>query len=148
MSATSYRIGEVAERAGVTPRTLRYYEELGLLAPAGHSPGGARRYSDEDVGRVLRIRELQELMGFDLQAIRRIVTAEARLQQLRAEYRAGVDVSRRREIVQEAIRINDELRAEVRSKLARIEGFLDDLNAKAARYRRLLRETAPVPARS
>jgi DNA-binding transcriptional MerR regulator len=144
MSTAGYRIGEVAEQAGVTPRTLRYYEELGLLEPSGHSPGGARRYSDDDVARVVRIRELQELMGFDLQAIRRIVTAEARLQQLREEYRAGVDVSRQREIVSEAVHINDELREEVRGKLERIEGFLGDLNAKAARYRRLLRETAPA----
>jgi DNA-binding transcriptional MerR regulator len=136
--SVGYRIGEVAERASVTPRTLRYYEELGLLEPAGHSPGGARRYSDADVDRVLRIRDLQELMGFDLHAIHRIVTAEARLQRLREEYRAGVDVARRREMIREAIEINDELRTEVREKLGRIRDVLQDLNAKAARYRRLL----------
>jgi hypothetical protein len=83
-------------------------------------------------------------MGFDLQAIRKIVTAEARLQQLRDEYRGGAGVSRQQEIVREAIRINDELRAEVRAKLDRIRGFLGDLNAKAARYRRLHRSAEPA----
>lgn len=146
MNGFHYRIGQIAEQAGVTTRTLRYYQELGLLEPSGHSPGGARRYSEQDLTKVKRIRELQELMGFDLQAIRTIVTAEARLQQLREEYLAGADVPRRHEIVREAIRINDELRAEVRARLGRIRGFLDDLNSKAARYRRLLRSTEPAAA--
>ncbi len=48
------RIGEAAERAGVSCRTLRYYEELGLLVPAGHSAGGARRYTGDDVERLRR----------------------------------------------------------------------------------------------
>jgi DNA-binding transcriptional MerR regulator len=69
MSDAQYRIGEVAEAAGVSTRTLRYYEELGLVSPSGHSPGGARRYSDADLARVLRIRELQHLVGFNLEAI-------------------------------------------------------------------------------
>ena len=84
-----YRIGEVAAETDVSTRTLRYYEELGLLTPSGHSPGGARRYSDDDVARVRRIRELQELVGFNLEEIRTIVAAEDRLGELRQEFRAG-----------------------------------------------------------
>ncbi len=142
MTGETYRIGQVAERVGVTTRTIRYYEELGLVSPSGHSPGGARRYSEEDVAGVRRIRELQELMGFDLQTIRRIVLAERRLQELREQYRAGVDEARRQEILREAIAINDELRGEVRDKLDRIQAFLEELNAKAVRYRRFLRVTS------
>jgi DNA-binding transcriptional MerR regulator len=142
MTGETYRIGQVAERVGVTTRTIRYYEELGLVSPSGHSPGGARRYSEEDVAGVRRIRELQELMGFDLQTIRRIVLAERRLQELREQYRAGVDEARRQEILREAIAINDELRSEVRDKLDRIQAFLEELNAKAVRYRRFLRVTS------
>jgi DNA-binding transcriptional MerR regulator len=144
MSGETYRIGQVAERVGVTTRTIRYYEELGLVTPSGHSPGGARRYSEEDLAGVRRIRELQQLMGFDLQTIRRIVIAERRLQKLREQYRAGVDEGRRQEILREAIAINDELRAEVRDKLERIQAFLDELNTKAVRYRRFLRGGAPA----
>ncbi len=142
MTGETYRIGQVAERVGVTTRTIRYYEELGLVSPSGHSPGGARRYSEEDVAGVRRIRELQELMGFDLQTIRRIVLAERRLQELREQYRAGVDEARRQEILREAIAINDELRSEVRDKLDRIQAFLEELNAKAVRYRWFLRVTS------
>ena len=61
-----FRIGEVAKQAGVSPRTLRYYQELGMLDPAGRSPGGSRRYSSRDVARLTRILELRDVMGFDL----------------------------------------------------------------------------------
>lgn len=133
------RIGEIAARAGVSTRTLRYYEQLGLLSPSNRSPGGARRYTDDDVARLLRIRELQELMGFDLEEIRTIVHSEDRLAQLRAEFAGGDSPDRRREIVREAIQINDRLRAQVVEKLARTNAFLAELEAKARRYRAVLR---------
>jgi DNA-binding transcriptional MerR regulator len=131
-----YRIGEVAKAAGVSTRTLRYYEELGLVSPSGHSPGGARRYSESDLARVLRIRELQELVGFNLDEIKTIVAAEARLEELRSEYREGHTPQRERELVAEAIAINDKLREEMQAKLSRLETFLADLDARAALYRR------------
>jgi DNA-binding transcriptional MerR regulator len=141
VSAKPLRIGEAAARAGVSRRTLRYYQELGLLEPTERTPGGARRYSEDDVAVVLRIRELQEVMGFDLDAIRVIVAAEVRLQRLRAEYRSGrADRRRRRQIVLEAMQINDELREQVRSRLKRTRAFLSDLDHKADRYREVLAE--------
>lgn len=77
------KIGVVAARLGISERTLRYYEEVGLLRPHQHHPGAGRRYCDADVERVQRIRELQGLMGFNLEEIRRIVAAEDRLRSLR-----------------------------------------------------------------
>ena len=140
MSEAQYRIGEVAEAAGVSTRTLRYYEELGLLSPAGHSPGGARRYSDGDLARVLRIRELQQLVGFNLDEIKTIVAAEARLDELRTEFKAGRSPEREREMVAEAIEINNRLREDMQAKVSRLETFLADLDARAALYRRRARE--------
>lgn len=131
-----YRIGEVAKAAGVSTRTLRYYEELGLVSPSGHSPGGARRYSESDLARVLRIRELQELVGFNLDEIKKIVAAEARLDELRSEFRDGKSPQRERELIAEAIEINSRLREDMQAKLARLETFLADLDARAALYRR------------
>ena len=131
-----YRIGEVAKAANVSTRTLRYYEELGLVAPSGHSPGGARRYSDADLARVLRIRELQELVGFNLDEIKTIVAAESRLEELRTEFRAGRSPQREQALVAEAIEINDKLREDMQVKLSRLETFLADLDARAALYRR------------
>jgi DNA-binding transcriptional MerR regulator len=136
MAEGLYPIGKAARAAGVSTRTLRYYEELGLVSPSGHSPGGARRYSDEDLARVRRIRELQHLVGFNLDEIRTIVTAEDRLYALRTEFRSGRSPQREKQLVAEAIEINDRLRDDMRAKLARLETFLADLDARAALYRR------------
>ena len=134
-------IGQAATTAEVTPRTLRYYEELGMLRPSGHSARGARRYSELDLARIARIRELQQLMGFDLEEIRAILAAEDSLERIRAEYRSGRSTSKRkRELVGEAIQINDRLREQVREKLGRIAGFLEELDAKAVRYRVIVDE--------
>jgi DNA-binding transcriptional MerR regulator len=125
------RIGEVATRAGVSCRTLRYYEELHLLAPSGHSAGGARRYTEDDLARLLRIKELQELMGFDLEEIGAILGAEDRLGELRTEWHGGAQPARQDEILAEAVKINDRLRHQVREKRAKLDEVMAELEAKA-----------------
>ncbi len=135
-------IGEVAARAAVSARTLRYYEELGLLAPTGRSAGGARRYSEDDVTRLLRIRELQEVLGFDLCAIGDVLRAEDELADLRRQFHRGADPGRRQAIVAEAMAINERMRAVVRAKQERLEEMLLDLDAAARRYRARARELA------
>jgi DNA-binding transcriptional MerR regulator len=134
------RIGEAAERSGVSCRTLRYYEELGLLALSEHSAGGARRYTDDDLARIHRIRELEELLGVDLCEIGTILRAEDELSALRHAYEADVAVDRRREILREAMEINTRLRALVRAKRDRLDAMLEDLEARARRNRARERE--------
>ena len=146
--AAPYRIGEVARRAGVSTRTLRYYHELGLLDPAGQSPGGNRRYSDADLARLLRILELRNVMGFELERIREILDAEDRLAQLRHEAQRGTSIQRRIEIVDEAMAINARIQEQVRAKLAVLEGFLAELETKAARYVVVAAELEMDPATS
>ena len=134
------RIGEAAELAGVSSRTLRYYEELGLLHPARYSAGGARRYTEEDVERLRRIRELQELLGFDLGEIGDILRNEDQLADLRSEVQAGVTPERHRQILAEAMQINERLRALVRGKQQRLSAMMQELDAKARRYRARAKE--------
>ena len=135
-----FRIGEVAAQAGVSTRTLRYYQELGLLDPAGLSPGGTRRYSTSDVARLRRILELRDVMALDLERISAILEAEDRLAELREEVRAGVSAARRREIVIEAITLNNAMRRQVHEKLEALQSFLAELETKAARYRAIASE--------
>ncbi len=137
-TAQSYRIGEAAAQAGVSCRTLRYYEEIGLLVPSVGRAGGARYYSEEDLARLLRIREMQELMAFGLDEIRSILGAEDRLAELREEFNARAD--RRGEILAEAVEINTRLRSRVRGKIAKLEEVLAELDAKARRYREYRRK--------
>src|SRR5205085_12427490 len=83
-----YQIGEVAERTGVTQRTLRFYEAKGLLTPADRMEGGFRLYSESDVGRIKLIKQLQQLLGFSLAEIKEMVEAEEIRASIRAQ-RAG-----------------------------------------------------------
>jgi MerR family transcriptional regulator, repressor of the yfmOP operon len=140
MTGQRLRIGEAAARAGVSVRTLRYYKELGLLAPSAHSPGGARRYAEEDLARLARIRELKDLLGFNLDEVRIVMAAEDRLGSLRAAYHAGADRAAQEAIVDEALAINTRLQAAVEAKLGHLSAFRARLEDKAARYREVLTE--------
>jgi len=62
----SYRIGELAAIVGMTERTIRYYEEVGLLDSVKRLEGGTRVYTDEDVRRLKFIRKLK-VLGLSLQ---------------------------------------------------------------------------------
>src|SRR3990172_7568318 len=101
------QIGEVAERTGVTQRTLRFYEEKGLLKPPTRMEGGFRLYSDEDVRRVEQIKRLQKLLGFTLAEIKEMVEAEELKMQLRAGYRPGSDLQDRRARLARAIEVTE-----------------------------------------
>jgi DNA-binding transcriptional MerR regulator len=140
VTAAAMSIGRAAEKAGVTARTLRYYEQLGLLAPSARSVGGARRYVEADIERVARIRQLQDLLGHDLDQIRRVLDADDRLAELRAEWRDDATLGRREEILAEATEINTSLRAEVRARQAALAEFAAELEEKARTYRRVSRE--------
>jgi DNA-binding transcriptional MerR regulator len=67
-------IGEVAERVGLSLRTVRYYEEQGLFEPAGRTDGGFRLYTQHEVDRLLLIKQMKPL-GFTVQQMRDLLTA-------------------------------------------------------------------------
>jgi len=144
--ASLLRIGEAAKAAGVSTRTLRYYEELKLLVPSDRSAGGARRYDDADIARLRRIRELQELLGFDLGEIGDVLRAEDHLADLRRQYEGADGMARRRAIVDEAIAVNARLRSVVRAKQGRLDEMMRALESKARLYRSRARELAAEPA--
>jgi DNA-binding transcriptional MerR regulator len=126
------KIGAVAAQLGISERTLRYYEEVGLLHPHVHQPGASRRYCDADVERIRRIRELQALMGFNLEEIGRIVAAEDRLRSLRERFRKGADDQER--VLDEAGDVLMDLRAQVEAKITALTDFLEELDARIRRH--------------
>jgi MerR family transcriptional regulator, repressor of the yfmOP operon len=134
------RIGEAAAQAGMSTRTLRYYQELGLLTPSGTTAGGARRYSDADVARLHRIRHLRDLVGFNLTEIGVVLGAEDRLAEIRREWWAEPSRDRARELLHEALAINARLQEAVRAKMAGLEDFLGGLEERAENVRRRLAE--------
>ena len=77
MSGTTQRsmqIGEVAERTGLSFRTLRHYDEIGLLSPSARSDGGFRLYTEDDVARLLVIRRMKPL-GYSLDEMHTVMRA-------------------------------------------------------------------------
>ena len=82
------RIGEVAERTGLTPRTIRYYEEIGLLpGPPERRKGEHRAYDDGDVERLSELTRLRDLLNLSLEELKQLVEAEEARAAIRKQFR-------------------------------------------------------------
>jgi len=140
------RISDAATRVGVSARTLRYYEELGLLTPSLYTAGGERRYTMDDLAHLQRILELREVLGMNLDEIREFLSLETRLDELRATYRAAKGATTKKAraeqkaTLQEALVLNESLAEQISAKLARMDGFRAKLVSDAQRCRELLSE--------
>lgn len=139
--AEEMRIGDLARRARVTPRTLRYYESLGLLQPAARRSGGFRLYDEQAVGRLERIRQLKELLGFSLGEVRQILRSEDAVQEIRARYLGTEDAGLRADLLRQAMALADAQRELVRRKLAGLQAMDDEIAERQGRIRQLLRTT-------
>jgi len=139
-------IGAAAAQAGVSERALRYYQQLGLITPSSCTPGGMRRYSEDDLARVARIRQLQVLLGLNLDEIAVVLRNEDRMAQIKRTYlHEHTSDAERRELVRESLQLQHDLRATVEAKRIAIEGFLADLDARIVRSSDLLAQmTAPA----
>ncbi|MEV3907415.1 MerR family transcriptional regulator [Streptomyces canus] len=78
MSSEHMQIGEVATRTELSLRTIRHYEDTGLVTPSARSPGGFRLYTESDVARLMVIRRMKPL-GFTLDEMRALLEATDRL---------------------------------------------------------------------
>jgi DNA-binding transcriptional MerR regulator len=130
----------------VSERALRYYQELGLITPTSRTPGGLRRYSQADLDRVAHIRELQALLGLNLDEVRVVLANKDRAAAVREEYHAeATDAQRRRELLFEGLSLRTELRATVEAKRDALQRFLDDLDAETGRLMALIEEGSLTP---
>jgi MerR family transcriptional regulator, repressor of the yfmOP operon len=138
--AQAYRIGEVAERVGVTVRTIRYYEELGLLgAPPARAKGAHRLYSDADVTRITELVRLRDLLGLSLEELTALAeTGEARAA-LRDRWADTTSDDERARIVCEAIPLVERQLELVRTRRRTLDEFADELSEKLRTLRSELR---------
>jgi MerR family transcriptional regulator, repressor of the yfmOP operon len=134
------RIGDVAELTGLTQRTIRYYEEVGLLTPPTRTEGDFRLYSRRDVARLAEIVRLKNLLGFSLGEIRKIVEGEETRTQLRSEYQATEDASVRLSKLHQALEVAQSQLGLVTSKMEQMQELRAELEARIARYERLKAE--------
>jgi MerR family transcriptional regulator, repressor of the yfmOP operon len=146
------QIGEVADRTGVTQRTLRFYEERGLLRPPSRMDGGFRLYSENDVARVEQIKRLQSLLGLTLAEIKDMVEAEEVREELNATYRPDRPVEERIDRVKKRIEVTKRQNDIISTKLEAMLEMRADLEEKLARYDQALveleKEKAAAPAPS
>jgi MerR family transcriptional regulator, repressor of the yfmOP operon len=127
----SYRIGEVAERVGVTTRTIRYYEELGLLGTAaGRSKGAHRLYNDADVSRLEEVIRLRDLLGLSLEELVALTEAEEARAALRDQWAESASDSERAGIVRAAIPLIERQLELVRGRQQKLAEFADELSVK------------------
>jgi DNA-binding transcriptional MerR regulator len=145
-------IGAAAARAGVSERALRYYQQLGLVTPAC-TPGGQRRYSEEDMTRVGRIRELQTLLGLNLDEIALLLRNEDRLGEIRRTYHDERTSDQERcRLIRESIALQQSLRTAVATKRTALSQFLRDLDGRIQKAEDLLAScdgpAATEPSRS
>lgn len=143
-------IGEVAELLGTTTRTLRYYGQLGLVNASRLSETAQRRYGPEEIERLRSIRELQSLLGLELDEIAEYLKAYDRLDGLKAEYRAGPPPARRDEILHEGLAILERLLRRVHERQAGLSRFAAELETRIGKYHVAMAENATrrPPARS
>jgi DNA-binding transcriptional MerR regulator len=137
---TQFRIGELARRAGVTPRAVRYYEQLGLLPPRGRADGAHRMYDEQDEARLREVLQVRDLLGLSLADLGEWMAAEDARAGLRARWHAdpAPGVGDRDQILREALAHLERQLELVRARRTALEGLEDELTAKRRRMRDLL----------
>ena len=133
----SYRIGDVAERVGVTTRTIRYYEELGLLGTASARTKGAHRlYSEADIARLEELIRLRDLLGLTLEELVGLAEADEARAALRDQWAESATDTERARIVEAAIPLVERQLELVRARQDRLSEFAGELSEKLRSLRK------------
>ncbi len=137
------RIGELAELTGTTPRTIRYYEEIGLLGEADRAQGKHRCYTEADVERVSEIIRLRDLLGLSLDQLSQLLEAESARADLRRAYHQTDAPEQRRRILEQALEHLDTQLGLVRGRLAELAQLAGELEDKQKSIRQRLDDPQP-----
>ncbi|MEO8538560.1 MAG: MerR family transcriptional regulator [bacterium] len=132
------QIGEAADRASLTQRTLRYYEEKGLLNPPSRMDGGFRLYTPDDMERIDRIRQLKELLGFSLAEIKEMLEAEDVRLQIKAEWRRDADAEEKAEKARTAREVTIQQLQLIDQKMEKMSSLRESLADRVRKYDEML----------
>ncbi len=138
-----YKIDEVAKECGLTKRSIRYYEEIGLISPPERSEGGFRLYSDSHIERLKKIMNVRDVLGFSLQEVQEYMAISEAFEEFRLQYREN------KEKMNEDERKNSLLGAEevlaqqlkmIDEKLKKMNDIRDEMNEMYQRVRKALEQ--------
>lgn len=118
-------VEDVVKQLNVTPRTLHYYEEYGLITPTERTAGGHRLYDDDVVEKLEHIMRLKKSLGYSLQEIHVILKVETALDELKATINSDVSSDEKTRVEQESIAL-----------LHQVIGNIDDKVANLTRMRK------------
>lgn len=129
MEEQQMQIGEVASQTGLSLRTIRYYEEMGLVTPSARSTGGFRLYTSDDVARLQVVKRMKPL-DFSLEEMKDLMTTLDALGDASGAEQA--ELVEKLEMYHEAAQGRV---AAVRQQLAVADGFASDLRAEIAKQK-------------
>jgi DNA-binding transcriptional MerR regulator len=145
------RIQEVAAEVGLTARSIRYYEELGLLEPAARSDGDYRLFDASDLERLRFIKSLRDDAGFSLAQVGQMLEDEAARARNRERLAHTTDPAERRIYLDEALARVERQIGLLDAKADRIAAMIEDARAREGRIRaglaELDRAASPTPKR-
>ena len=136
----TYSIEQVATQTGLTRRTLRYYEEVGLLTPSDRTEGNYRRYSDEDIHRLEHIKKLRDLLGFSLADIRAMLEVDDERGMLKEAYQQETEADAK---IAQLDRGDELIRRQlqmIEQKMAGLEQMRATLQAVIERHERIRKQ--------
>ncbi|MBE1535596.1 MerR family transcriptional regulator [Actinomadura algeriensis] len=131
MDGRHMQIGEVADRTGLSLRTIRHYEDVGLALPTARSQGGFRLYTDDDVARLLVIKRMKPL-DFTLEEMRDLLTILDELQAADTDEATRTDLAKRLAVYRTLV---EERCAKIRTRLSDAEQFSAELSTELRKHR-------------
>ncbi len=146
------RIQEAAAEVGLTTRSVRYYEEMGLLRPAARSEGDYRLYDEADIERLRFIKSLRDVAGFSLAEIGQLLEAEEARERGHAAFHATADPAERLRILHDRLASYDSQIETLRTKIGRLQGMVGEAEARRTKTLRRIEEVeaemASTPGRT
>ncbi len=134
------RIQEVAAEVGLTTRSIRYYEEIGLLEPAGRSDGDYRLFDASDLERLRFIKSLRDDAGFSLAQVGQLLEDEAARERNRERLAHTTDPAERRIYLDEGLARVERQIGLLDAKAKRLASMIDEARARERRIRAGLAE--------
>lgn len=142
MEKRHFTVDDVVQQLNVTPRTLHYYEEVGLIEPVARTVGGHRLYDENVVERLRHILRLKEYLGYSLNEIREVLGAEAMLDQLRVTYHSDLTEEERTQVLNEYLELLQSLVHQIDGKLEKLTEIRESFVQRLERTQTLLQQRA------